>query len=95
LGVDLGPVDLGAAEQLSVTYRAINPRMVVPTLVLDDGTVIGEAPALMRYLDEAYLNVPLLGSTPKEGPHDYEQIAALVERSRQRGVNFYDDSRPG
>ena len=64
--VALVPVDLGAKEQFSSAYRAINPRAVVPTLVLDDGTAIGEVPAIMRYLDDAYPAVPLLGSTPKD-----------------------------
>jgi glutathione S-transferase len=127
LRIDLVPIDLSAKEQLSAAYRTINPRVVVPTLVLDDGTAIGEVPAIMRYLDEAYPDVPLLGATPKEkaiiamwerrteiegfaavmegvrnaadrlkgrafsGPHDYEQIAAIVERSKQRIVNFYRD----
>lgn len=127
LGIDLVPIDLAAKEQFSEAYRAINPRMVVPTLVLDDGAAIGEVPAIMRYLDEACPDVPLLGSTPKEkaiiamwerraelegfapvmegvrnaaaglkgraisGPHGYEQIAAIVERSRQRVANFYGD----
>jgi glutathione S-transferase len=81
----------------------------------------------MRYLDEAYPKVPLLGTTPKEkalitmwerrvelegfasvmegvrnaaaglkgraisGPHRYEQIPALIERSKQRVANFYTD----
>ena len=34
--------------------------------MLDDGTAIGEVPAIMRYLDEAYPKLPLLGATPKE-----------------------------
>jgi len=66
LDIELAPVDLGAKEQFSDAYRAINPRAVVPTLVLDDGTAIGEVPAIMRYLDEAYPKLPLLGATPKE-----------------------------
>jgi glutathione S-transferase len=121
------PVDLGAKEQFSDAYAAINPRRVVPTLVLDDGTAIGEVPAIQRYLEEVYPEPPLLGVTPKikalvtmwerrvelegfapvmeavrnavpglknraiAGPHDYEQIPALVERSRQRVRNFYAD----
>lgn len=125
LDIEMVAVDLGAKEQFSDAYRAINPRVVVPTLVLDDGTVIGEVPAIQRYLDEAYPEVPLLGTTPKEkaiiamwdrraelegfaavmegvrnaaaglkgraiaGPRDYEQIPALVERSKQRVANFY------
>ena len=40
------PVDLGKGEQHSDAYRAINPRRVVPTLVLEDGTAIGEVPRL-------------------------------------------------
>lgn len=56
------PVELGAKEQFSDAYVAINPRPVVPTLVLDDGTAIGEVAAIMRYLDEAFPEMPLLGS---------------------------------
>jgi glutathione S-transferase len=127
LKVPLVAIDLGKGEQHSPTYRAINPRRVVPTLVLDDGTAIGEVPAIMRYLDEAFPETPLLGVTPKEkgliamwerraelegfaavmegvrnkvaglksraiaGPHDYEQIPALVERSVLRVKNFFAD----
>ena len=121
------PVDLGAKEQHSDAYSRINPRRVVPTLILEDGTSIGEVPAILRYLEEVQPNPPLLGSSPKEkalvtmwerqmelegfaavmetvrnaaaglkgraiaGPHDYEQIPALVERGRQRVKNFYAD----
>jgi glutathione S-transferase len=127
LRIPLVAVDLGKGEQHSTSYRAINPRRVVPTLVLDDGTPIGEVPAIMRYLDEAFPERPLLGATPRDkglivmwerraelegfaavmegvrnklaglkrraiaGPHDYEQIPALVERSVQRVKNFFDD----
>lgn len=125
LKVPLVAVDLGNGEQHSEAYRAINPRRVVPTLVLEDGTAIGEVPAIMRYLDEAFPDKPLLGATPVDkgliamwerwaelegfaavmegvrnkiaglrgraiaGPHDYEQIPALVERSALRVKNFF------
>jgi glutathione S-transferase len=127
ISMPLVPVDLGAKEQFSDAYAAINPRRVVPTLVLDDGTSISEVPAILRYLEEIHPEPPLLGTTPKTkaqvtmwerrvelegfasameavrntvpalkgraiaGPHDYEQIPALVERSRQRIRNFYAD----
>jgi glutathione S-transferase len=128
LMVPLVAVDLSKGEQNSDAYRKINPRRVVPTLVLEeDGTAIGEVPAIMRYLDEAFLVNPLLGATPKDkglifmwerraelegfaavmegvrnkiaglkgraiaGPHDYEQIPALVERSALRVKNFFAD----
>jgi glutathione S-transferase len=127
ISVPLVSVDLAAGEQHRDVYRAINPRRVVPTLVLEDGTAIGEVLAIWRYLDETYPATPLLGTTPKEralatmwerraelegfaavmegvrnaaprlagraiaGPHDYEQIPALVERSKLRVANFYGD----
>jgi glutathione S-transferase len=66
LSIPLVPVDLGQGEQHSEDYRAINPRRVVPTLVLEDGTAIGEVPAIIRYLEETYPQTPLLGETAKE-----------------------------
>jgi glutathione S-transferase len=127
LDIPLVPVDLGTGEQHSEAYRAINPRRVVPTLVTEDGTAIGEVPAIIRYLEEVYPATPLLGVTATEkalitmwerraelegfaavmeairnaapglkgraiaGPHDYEQIAELVERSKLRVANFFVD----
>jgi glutathione S-transferase len=127
LDVELVPVDLGAKEQFSDAYRAINPRVVIPTLLLDDGTAIGEVPVIQRYLEETYPAAPLLGVTPKEkavigmwdrraelegfasvmeairntvpglkdraiaGPHNYEQIPAMIDRSKKRVANFYND----
>src|SRR5882672_4693694 len=38
LTVPLVPVDLAKGQQHSDAYRAVNPRRVVPTLVLEDGT---------------------------------------------------------
>ncbi|TDY21728.1 glutathione S-transferase [Paraburkholderia sp. BL6665CI2N2] len=125
--VTLAAVDLGKREQHGDAYRAINPRRVVPTLVLEDGTSIGEVPAIQRYIEDVYPDTPLFGTTPKDkalitmwerraeqegfasvmeairntapglkgraiaGPHDYEQIAALAERSRQRAAHFLAD----
>ena len=127
LTVPLVPIDLGKGEQHSEAYRAINPRRVVPTLVLEDGTVIGEVPAIWRYFEETHTTPRLLGSTAKDkalvtmwerraelegfaavmegvrnavarlkgraiaGSHDYDQIPALVERSKLRVKNFYAD----
>jgi glutathione S-transferase len=127
LALTLVPVDLGKGEQRSEEYRMINPRQMVPALVLEDSTVIGEVLAIWRYLEEAFPTKPLLGTTPKEkalvgmwerraelegfaavmegvrnaaaglkgraiaGPHDYEQIPALAERSRLRVANFLSD----
>jgi glutathione S-transferase len=127
ISMPIVPVDLAAREQFSDAYAVINPRRVVPALVLEDGTTIGEVPAIQRYLEEIHPEPRLLGATPKTkaevamwdrrveqegfasvmeavrnavpalksraiaGPHDYEQIPALVERSKARVLNFYAD----
>jgi glutathione S-transferase len=92
LTVPLVTVDLSKGEQHSESYRAINPRRVVPTLVLEDGTAIGEVPAIMRYLDETYPERPLLGTTPKdkgliamwERRAELEGFAAVMEGVRNK-----------
>src|SRR4030088_709225 len=65
ISMPIVPVDLAAKEQFSDAYAAINPRRFVPALVLEDGTAIGEVPAILRYLEEVYPEPPLLGATPK------------------------------
>lgn len=54
-------IDLRHGEQFSPIYRAVNPQCMVPYLVLDDGTGIGEAAAICRYLEEICPDPPLLG----------------------------------
>lgn len=63
IDIPMKPVDLGAKEQFSDSYRAINPRSQVPALALANGPVITEVLAIWRYLEEAYPQTPLLGTT--------------------------------
>src|SRR4029077_15474596 len=127
LSIPLVTIDLGKGEQHSDAYRVINSRRVVPTLVLEDGTAIGEVPVICRYIEEVHTTPPLFGETAKEkalvamwerraelegfasvmdairntapglkgraiaGPHDYEQIPELAERSKLRVKNFFAD----
>lgn len=127
VNIPFEPVNLGEGEQRTDWYVAINPRGVVPTLVLEDGTAIGEVPAIMRYLEETFPEPALFGSTTRDhalvtmwerrmelegfaavmeavrnalpslkgralaGPHGYEQIPELAERSKQRVKDFYAD----
>ena len=55
-------VDIIKGENLSDAYLAVNPRGLVPTLVLDDGTVLDESVAICRYLEETQPQPPLMGS---------------------------------
>ena len=43
---------LPRASNTLMPYVAIDPRCVEPKLDLDDGTAIGEVPAIWRYLEE-------------------------------------------
>jgi len=63
IDIPMKPVDLGTKEQFSDAYRTINPRSQVPALALADGPVITEVLAIWRYLEEAYPQTPLLGTT--------------------------------
>jgi maleylacetoacetate isomerase len=47
-------VHLQRGEQGKPAYRAINPAGLVPTLELDDGTIITQSLAIMAWLDEAH-----------------------------------------
>jgi glutathione S-transferase len=127
IDIPMKPVDLGAKEQFSDAYRAINPRSQVPALALADGPVITEVLAIWRYLEETYPQTPLLGTTAGSkalvamwerraeldgfapvmegvrnavaglkgralsGPHAYDQIPELVDRSKLRVANFFAD----
>jgi len=90
LSIPLVAVDLGKGEQHSDAYRAINPRRVVPALVLEDGTAIGEVPAICRYIEETHPTPPLLGETAKEKAKismwerraELEGFAAVMEAIR-------------
>lgn len=66
LQLDTVQVDLGAGEQFSDDFRAINPDCAVPALQLDDGTVITEVTAICQYLDELQPDPPLMGETAEQ-----------------------------
>jgi glutathione S-transferase len=57
----LEQVDLGAMQQQSPAYAAVNPLKRVPALVLDDGTVITESIAICRYFEVLQPDPPLFG----------------------------------
>jgi glutathione S-transferase len=59
-------VDLMKAEQMSDEFKQINPSCTVPVLKLDDGTILTENSGIAAYLESAYPNPPLLGSTDSE-----------------------------
>lgn len=75
-------VDLGAGAQLSPEYRRRNPNARVPYLI-DGEVAIGQAWAILEYLEEAYPRAPLL-------PAD----AAGRARVRELGLLVVADIQP-
>ena len=53
-------IDLSKGEQLTDAYRAVNPEMVLPTLVDGDGPALYQSLAILEYLDETHPTPPLL-----------------------------------
>ena len=72
-------VDIPAGENLAPEFRAINPRGLLPTLVLDDGTVIDESVAICLYFESLHPDPPLIGTDAK---------TRAVVASAQRHMEF-------
>ncbi|KAF0172640.1 MAG: Maleylacetoacetate isomerase [Rhodobacteraceae bacterium] len=57
-------VNLLENEQQSPAYATLNPARGLPSLVLDDGTVLTQSMAILEWLDETYPTPPLLPPDP-------------------------------
>lgn len=58
------PVDLVAGAQKDPAYTALNPVAGVPTLVLDDGTVLTQSMAILECLEATHPTPALLPTDP-------------------------------
>jgi maleylacetoacetate isomerase/maleylpyruvate isomerase len=72
---EIVPVNLVEGEQRAAPYLALNPIGGVPTLVLDDGTVLTQSMAILDWLDAA-------GFLPRLMPED------PIARARVLGAAF-------
>ena len=66
-------------ENLSDAFLAVNPRGLLPTLVLDDGTVLDESVAICRYLEETHPEPALMGT---------DALSKAQIEARQRHMEF-------
>lgn len=64
IDVDTVQVDIFSGENMQPDFLAINPRGVLPTLQLDNGTVISETSAICRYFEEIKPEPALCGIDP-------------------------------
>jgi maleylacetoacetate isomerase len=60
LSYETAAVRLPRGEHRGDQYRAVNPQRRVPSLMLDDGTVLIQSLAIIEYLNEIYPDPPLL-----------------------------------
>jgi len=67
-------IDLMKNLQREAAYRKVNPQMLLPALVTDDGAVLFQSMAIMEYLDDVHPHPNLLPSEP-------------VARARVRGLS--------
>lgn len=103
IDLDLVPVDLRADAQFDDGFRAVNPRLTVPVLELDDGTRIMESVAICRYLEETQPEPPLMGVDPSgkamvEMWHrrmELEGMQAAAEVLRNTANKFKDHALAG
>ena len=65
-GIERIEIDIAKGENLAPGYLEINPRGVLPTLVLDDGSCLDESVAICRYLEDLYPEPNLMGTTSLE-----------------------------
>ena len=96
-------VDLKTNEQLSDTFRAINPLCTVPALKLDDGTVLPDNAGIAAYLEAAFPNPPLMGTTATEkglvaswnARVEFEGLMAVAEALRNSVPGMKDRALTG
>jgi glutathione S-transferase len=96
-------VDMMAKEQLSPAFSAVNPRLTLPTLVLNDGTTLSDTIAICAYLDDAFPDKPVFGKTGLQRAqiigycHSifFEGFTAVAEVIRNKGKAFKDSPLPG
>ncbi len=80
LSLDLVQLDIARHENRHPDYLALNPTGDVPTLVLDDGTVLTESLAICRFLEELRPSPPLLGTDARSRSRVNEQVDRLMFR---------------
>ena len=103
LAHEVRQIDLGSGEQLSDSYRAINPACTVPALVLGDGTVLTDNAGIAAWAEAVQPEPPLLGTSPNEKAAvaswnsriEGECFMAIAEVLRNTSKGMVDRALPG
>ncbi len=83
-GIDIPTteVDIRAGEHFNDEFTSINPASTLPTLQLDNGTVLTDSVAICVYLEHLYPGKPLFGTTPSE----YAQVIGWMHKLYTEGL---------
>ncbi|MEM9839389.1 MAG: maleylacetoacetate isomerase [Pseudomonadota bacterium] len=75
--LDIVPVNLLEGAHRESAFLERNPQGLVPTLELDDGTLLSQSPAIIEYLDEVLPGPKLLPEDPLERAK-VRHLAAII-----------------
>ncbi len=64
--LDTIEVDILGAENRQAPYTDKNPGGQMPSIELDDGSILAETTAICEYLEDTHSSPALIGSTPEE-----------------------------
>ncbi len=96
-------INILKGENLGDAYLAVNPRGLLPTLVLDDGAVLDESVAICRYLEETHPQPPLMGTDPlskarieaRQRHMEFDGLAGAADAFRNSFPGFAKRGLPG
>lgn len=96
IDIEMQQVDLRNGEQLSDSFREINPDCTVPVLELDDGTALSEIFAICQYLEEIHPEPNIMGRDAQEralvtmwnSKIEQQGLAAVAEVFRNKSKGF-------
>ena len=96
-------IDLRQGEQLSDSYRAINPQCTVPALRTPDGLVLTDNAAITAWVEASYPEPPLLGVLPADKAEiaswnwrvEFEGLMAIAEALRNSAPAMVNRALPG
>jgi len=96
-------VDLRKGEQMSESFRKINPGCTVPAMITEDGAVLTENAGIAVYLEALHPDPPLLGTTPMQKANiatwnwrcEMGGLMSVAEALRNSSPNMKDRALPG
>ena len=103
LNIDTVEVNPREADNLEDDFLRVNPRGLIPTLELDDGTVLDESVAICRYFEELYPKPNLLGGDTFERAQldsyqrhmEFDGLLPLQDAFRNTAPVFAERGVPG